>query len=94
MTIPYIPAQRGSAGVTLDWRAYAACRRADPGLFFPSGTDAAALAQADRAKQVCGGCPVRAACLDWALASGLETGVWGGTTVGERRALRASHVRF
>jgi len=93
MTIPYIPAQRGAARVTLDWKAYAACRRVDARLFFPTGTDGAARAQADRAKQVCGGCLVQAACLDWALGTGQETGVWGGTTEGERRALRAHHVR-
>ena len=90
MTIPYIPAQRGAARVTLDWRGYAACRRGDPRLFFPAGTDGPV--QANRAKQVCAGCPVQAACLDWALASGQETGVWGGTTEGERRALRGHRV--
>lgn len=93
MTSLYIPAQRGTARAPVDWRAYAACRHADPGLFFPVGTDLAAHVQVSRAKLVCAGCPVRSACLDWALANGRETGVWGGTAAGERRALRAAHVR-
>lgn len=41
-----------------------------------------------RAKQVCARWAVRAGRLDWALASGQEVGVWGGTSEDERRALR------
>ena len=93
MTIPYIPAQRGATPVTADWRVYAACRRADPELFFPVGTGEAALLKADRAKRICAGCPVRRACLDWALATGQEVGVWGGTVADERRVLRAQQAR-
>lgn len=89
MTGPYIPAQRSATSVTADWRARAACGNADPGLFFPAGTAGQMVVQAERAKRVCGGCQVRAACLDWALANEAHVGVWGGTTEGERRALRA-----
>jgi WhiB family transcriptional regulator, redox-sensing transcriptional regulator len=93
MTIPYIPAQRSVAPVSADWRAYAACRRADPRLFFPAGTGEAALVQVERAKQVCADCPVRIPCLDWALATGQRVGVWGGTAEDERRALHAQRAR-
>jgi WhiB family redox-sensing transcriptional regulator len=93
MTIPYIPAQRGAMPATTDWRAYAACRHADPELFFPIGTTEAAVLQADQAKRICVGCPVRNACLDWALATGQAIGVWGGTDPQERRALRAQQAR-
>jgi|ERR1700722_15508383 len=71
-----------------DWRYRAACRDTDPELFFPVGTAGPGLRQLDQAKQVCAGCGVRTACLDWALASGQEAGVWGGTSEDERRALR------
>jgi len=71
-----------------DWRDDAACRGLDPELFFPVGTAGPALLQIGRAKQVCAGCPVRAPCLDWALATGQDAGVWGGTSEDERRALR------
>lgn len=93
MIIRYIPAQRGAAQATADWRAYAACKHADPELFFPVGDAGPALRQADLAKRVCDGCPVRAACLDWALATGQDIGVWGGTLPEERRALRAQRAR-
>jgi WhiB family transcriptional regulator, redox-sensing transcriptional regulator len=91
-TIPYIPAQRGGTPPPVDWRGYAACRHADPALFFPDGMTGDA--QADRAKRVCADCPVRAACLDWALATGQELGVWGGTAAGERDALLAPRPFF
>jgi WhiB family redox-sensing transcriptional regulator len=71
-----------------DWRDRAACRDTDPELFFPVGTAGPGQRQLDQAKQVCAGCQVRTSCLDWALASGQEAGVWGGTSEDERRALR------
>ena len=72
----------------MDWRCRAACRDADPELFFPVGTAGPALAQAEEAKRVCRRCPVRADCLRWAVDSGQDAGVWGGTTAEERRVLR------
>jgi WhiB family redox-sensing transcriptional regulator len=65
----------------------------DPELFFPVGNAGSALLQIDQAKQVCAGCPVRAPCLEWALGSGQEAGVWGGTSEDERRALRYRRMR-
>lgn len=71
-----------------NWRDHAVCRHVDPDLFFPVGTTGPALVQAERAKAVCGICPARESCLDWALETGQSTGIWGGTTETERRALR------
>ena len=82
--LPQRPAPSGSP----DWRDQAACRDADPELFFPIGKGEPTLLQLDRAKQICARCPSRTPCLEWALASGQEAGVWGGTTEDERRALR------
>ncbi|MER5549058.1 WhiB family transcriptional regulator [Streptomyces sp. NPDC001118] len=70
------------------WRDYAACRHEDPDLFFPIGTTGPALVQTERAKAVCGHCPVREQCLDWALGTAQSMGIWGGTTELDRRALR------
>ncbi|MGH3321751.1 MAG: WhiB family transcriptional regulator [Streptosporangiaceae bacterium] len=73
-----------------DWREYAACRAEDPELFFPIGsTGPAALEQTAQAKAVCARCPVRAACLAYALRTGQDFGIWGGLTSDGRRALRA-----
>jgi WhiB family redox-sensing transcriptional regulator len=71
-----------------NWRLNAACRNADPDLFFPEGTSGGALEEAAQAKLVCSGCQVRARCLDWALAHGASSGIWGGRTEQERRAQR------
>lgn len=70
-----------------DWRGDAACRDADPELFFPDGDARSVRAQVKTAKLMCRGCPVSAACLSWALASGQEAGIWGGLTEDERHRL-------
>jgi WhiB family redox-sensing transcriptional regulator len=76
-----------------NWRAEAECLGSDPDLFFPLGTTGAPLAQAEAAKQVCRECAVRMRCLQYALETNQVTGVWGGTTEDERRALRRNWVR-
>jgi WhiB family redox-sensing transcriptional regulator len=70
-----------------DWRDDAACRDADPELFFPDDGTRSARVQVKTAKLICRGCPVSATCLSWALASGQEAGIWGGLTEDERRRL-------
>ncbi|MCX5232445.1 WhiB family transcriptional regulator [Streptomyces sp. NPDC006553] len=71
------------------WRASAACQDVDPDLFFPVGTGAPALVQAEEAKDICRGCPVQEACLNWAMDDSRQvTGVWGGLDENERRALK------
>ena len=70
-----------------DWRCQAACRDADAELFFPDDDFRSARVQVKMAKLICRGCPVSATCLNWALASGQEAGIWGGLTEDERRRL-------
>lgn len=67
----------------LDWKAQAACRDLDTSLFFPESE-----ADSEEARAVCATCPVRQACLDFALLTRQHDGVWGGTTESERRRLR------
>ena len=71
-----------------DWRADAACRDTDPDLFFPVGTTGPAIEQIASAKAVCGECDAQAECLEFALATNQDSGVWGGTSEEERRQLR------
>lgn len=71
-----------------DWRRRAACRDTDPDLFFPVGTTGMALDQIDAAKVVCQQCDARIECLEFALATNQEAGVWGATSEEERRKLR------
>lgn len=70
------------------WLHKAACRDEDSELFFPVGTSGPALLQVEQAKAVCRRCPVSDECLQWALASGENSGVWGGLSEEERRAVK------
>jgi WhiB family redox-sensing transcriptional regulator len=74
--------------MAMDWRHQASCRDVDPELFFPIGATGPALAQIEAAKAICGMCSVREPCLEWALETGQDSGVWGGLTEEERRTLR------
>jgi WhiB family redox-sensing transcriptional regulator len=65
------------------WREQAACRGLDTSIFFPPSD-----LEAGAAKAICAQCPVREQCLEWAIASRQEEGIWGGMTDGERRRLR------
>ncbi len=76
----------------MEWRADAACKHLDPELFFPIAVGAAAAGQVQQAKAVCRGCPVVAACLDWATAHGPVAGIWGGSTELERDRTRRRHL--
>lgn len=73
-----------------EWRHHAACAGQETDLFFPAGTGREAMAQTDVAKEICHGCSARAECLRFALDTGQDTGVWGGLSEAERRALPAS----
>lgn len=76
----------GSADYT--WRNQATCRDTDPELFFPVGTTGQALLQIAKAKSVCCECPVKVECLEFALETNQDTGIWGGTSEEERRQIR------
>jgi WhiB family redox-sensing transcriptional regulator len=71
-----------------EWRVESACKDTDPDLFFPVGTTGPAIEQIEAAKAVCGICPVQSQCLEFALATNQDSGVWGGTSEDERRRLR------
>jgi WhiB family redox-sensing transcriptional regulator len=71
------------------WRHLAACRELDTNLFFPVGSKASTVIDdIAKAKAVCADCPVRLPCLQFALVSNQEYGVWGGYDEEERRGLR------
>ena len=78
----------------MDWRHRAACRDEDPELFFPIGNTGPALLQIEEATAVCRRCDGRSTtCLQWALESGQDAGVWGGMSEDERRALKRRTAR-
>ena len=65
------------------WRSQAACLGEDINLFFPPKER-----YEHHAKDICARCPVRLACLDWALGNHIEHGVYGGAGEAERRRMR------
>jgi WhiB family transcriptional regulator, redox-sensing transcriptional regulator len=80
------------ANASYGWRNLAICRDTDPDLFFPVGTTGQALIQIDRAKEVCHQCPVNRDCLEFALETNQDSGIWGGTSEEERRTIRREIV--
>jgi WhiB family redox-sensing transcriptional regulator len=56
------------------------------------GTTGPAIEQIESAKRVCNECEVREPCLEFALESNQDSGVWGGTSEEERRAIRRQRV--
>jgi WhiB family transcriptional regulator, redox-sensing transcriptional regulator len=78
---------------SVEWASRGACRHEDPDLFFPIASIGPALAQIARAKDICDRCEVREDCLAYALETGQDCGIWGGTTEEERREHRRERRR-
>jgi WhiB family redox-sensing transcriptional regulator len=79
---------------SLAWQELGRCRDLDSDLFSPPlehESPSQRHVRETAAKAVCGGCPVRAECLAWALASDERLGVWGGKSERERQALVRVH---
>lgn len=73
-----------TAHVLPGWQAMGACRSVADDTWFSEPTDTTVKTTAlDR----CSFCPVRRSCLAFALATGEEYGVWGGTTELQRDVL-------
>ena len=70
-----------------NWQDEANCLGVDPDLFFPERG-----ASTREAKEVCRGCVVREACLEYALANGEKFGIWGGMSERERRRIRRARA--
>lgn len=71
-----------------DWRELGSCRKLDTNMFFPIGQTGEAEIKIARAKNVCGSCPVVQQCLEFAITTNQEYGVWGGHSEEERRVVR------
>lgn len=76
--------------VTADnWRDFAECATTDPEIFMPEkgGRDAAR-----EAKKICANCAAKLFCLDYAIATNQQEGIWGGKSLKERRAIQRVKV--
>lgn len=72
---------------TSSWWELAACRSAEPELFFPISSGGAGRAEVTRAKALCARCQIREQCLDYAIDTHQAYGVWGGASEDERRLI-------
>jgi WhiB family transcriptional regulator, redox-sensing transcriptional regulator len=63
-----------------EWKNRGSCSGVNPALFYPESQ-----ASTKDAKKVCGSCPVRYECLEFAIEKGEKFGIWGGLTARERR---------
>ena len=78
------------------WQQLAACRGEDSSHFFaPSYFEKRHEKNAREAvaKAICGRCPVRTDCLEYALDVRETHGIWGGLNEMERRALLRQRAR-
>ena len=67
----------------LRWADKGLCVGSDPDLFFPQrGEDMSC------ACEMCRSCPVRQACLDYAIESNQRFGIWGGKSPSQRRRMQ------
>jgi len=71
------------------WPRRAACRNADPEIFFSGDNEHPGdrKIREARARAVCSACPVSRSCLEVALATPEPAGIWGGLDPEERKAL-------
>lgn len=67
----------------LKWMQQGSCTISDPDLFFSNNQD-----DIRRAVAICGDCPVRILCANYAISNNEEYGVWGGLTETERKQVR------
>ncbi len=77
------------------WQSEALCRGNQAQLFFPPSTIERKEERERReakAKAICGVCPVRRDCSDYAVGIREPYGIWGGYTEVERRQLLAQGV--
>lgn len=66
------------------------CTNTDPELWFPddNDTESSTRTRYRIARQLCNQCPVKAKCLEYALAQPEYDGMWGGLAPAERKLLR------
>lgn len=73
----------------ISWMDDAECHNYSNELFYPKESRGIGYAAAVAvAKEVCGSCPVRSKCLDYALKTDQQYGIWGGTTIRDRENIK------
>ncbi len=90
LSVPSHPLPPVLARSELTWRASAACQGSTAAAFYPPNTTETRderLRREASARELCGRCAVRQACLEYALYVQEPYGIWGGLNEMERRRL-------
>ena len=90
-TIGIVRDARRIAEHSTEWMIEALCLPKEDGtsvahLFFEQN-------RYDKARAICEKCPVRIACVEWAIATHQPDGIWGGLTEKQRKTYRRSKQR-
>ena len=85
----------GGFAATLPSFPDAACKGSDPALWFTPEAEGRQARQRREAtaRAICGGCPSRTPCLEFALNQSDLRGFWGGVTEEGRRHMRRRMLR-
>jgi WhiB family redox-sensing transcriptional regulator len=75
---------------TPQWFEHAACRGLDPNIFFAENAGKHNVYVA--AIEICHSCPVKQDCLDYAIVTRQEHGMWGGMSERQRRRERKARL--
>lgn len=81
-----------------EWMLFGLCRgeEVDINLFFPqtgSGNSRSVLQIQAQAQAICNECPVESDCLEYALKTRQEHGMWGGVSERERKRILKVRAR-
>lgn len=76
--------RRFLAPVRPEWMDEADCASIGSDWWYPHARDDLRGGVGRQAKAICGSCPVRLECLEYALKLDESWGIWGGLTPGER----------
>jgi WhiB family redox-sensing transcriptional regulator len=63
-----------------------------PDMFFIDHSDKLIREKIRTTRTLCGGCPLKNLCLEYALEANEQDGIWGGLTRPERNSLQRSRV--
>jgi WhiB family redox-sensing transcriptional regulator len=77
-----------------DWKNYGNCVGKDNNIFFPTvKVDGEYLYTEEDAKEICKGCEVQRECLDFAVITKSDEGIFGGYTPQERKLLQDNYEK-
>lgn len=74
----------------MSWLEYSACKNEDTETFFPTRGE---NAKVEKAKRICSTCQVQTDCLQYALRTEQEVGIWGGRSSRELRVMQSMIAR-